>query len=442
MNPETLLNDLLALANPENELQIRQVQKSFETLIEGDIYGFDPGLLTEVEQKAAGIPRKDILRGIFARVTKDVFGSSHKEKWYAVYRYLSLAFRHHPVTQPMYPDKTMVMDPLILLLLGEGRCGHVARVVTDLALANGYDARLVQLATHYVSEVRWDNKWHCIDADADFPIRQMKDNLKGFPSVAELSLNPYVLDKIAARAFRWGRHYYRTLAGQLLSYALWYPGMMLMSSIYFAEEVFRNSFSGDRSKPRKGIAYYYKKGDFNKWQNDRYYGWRDYSIETQKIPFVPLEYDLERLSVVVPTIVYQKRGKAAFPLRFLPASVPKFNPANVMDCYPEHEGIEYEVRVSGSSRGWDYDYRNYRYMPEYGSGDVRILRDVKKYDGGVLGCDIELDIAGDIFVEVIARYETYKERGTFAWPGNEGYVRVFPEKFEPWNYGKGNEKGE
>ena len=144
--------------------------------------------MKSVEASLSGCDRASALKQLFEKITRGQ--ASDCDKWYATMDFLRLAMRHTTVGQPMHRDGSMVCDPLTLLSLGEGRCGHVARVVVDLALANGYRARLVQLACHVVAEVRWGGQWHCIDANADFPPALVRTVLRGLPSVVELAKGP------------------------------------------------------------------------------------------------------------------------------------------------------------------------------------------------------------------------------------------------------------
>ena len=92
----------------------------------------------------------------------------------------------------------MVSDPLVLLQLGEMRCGHVARVAVDLFSAAGYQARLVQLGAHVIAEVYYGQNWHYFDADM-FKGGQCVFNPDGsIPSVDQLSQSPYLIDSLAA----------------------------------------------------------------------------------------------------------------------------------------------------------------------------------------------------------------------------------------------------
>jgi hypothetical protein len=118
---------------------------SFDAMMRADIYGFDFAKLRSVEARARGLSRTSFLQHFFATATKAERALAPQEQWYRILDCFLEGIRHAPVGQPMYPDKTMVTDPLLLLLLGDGRCGQAARVIADLALVNGYEARLVQL---------------------------------------------------------------------------------------------------------------------------------------------------------------------------------------------------------------------------------------------------------------------------------------------------------
>jgi hypothetical protein len=58
-----------------------------------------------------------------------------------------------------------VSDALELLALHEGRCGHQAWVVTQLAQVGGWRARLVQGVSHRYSELFVDGRWVLADTD-------------------------------------------------------------------------------------------------------------------------------------------------------------------------------------------------------------------------------------------------------------------------------------
>ena len=97
-------------------------------------YHYDFRKTEAIHTKIAGLDTRAILKRLFSEVTSDIPEDSHTEKWFHFSDFVSRRLRHPPLTQPMYADKTMVSHPLVLLLLGEGRCGHQARVIVDVGI--------------------------------------------------------------------------------------------------------------------------------------------------------------------------------------------------------------------------------------------------------------------------------------------------------------------
>ena len=122
-------------ASPNDATQIypRLVRAQGSNLSDILIYGYDYDEIERLETHYQGVSRAEFLRQVFARAMKGHENSNDNEKWLAVINYFSRTMRHPPIEQPMYRDRTMVTDPLILLQLHEGRCGHQARVVVDLS---------------------------------------------------------------------------------------------------------------------------------------------------------------------------------------------------------------------------------------------------------------------------------------------------------------------
>jgi hypothetical protein len=125
-------------------------------------FHYDFARLTATEERLRGVDRRTVLRVIFARLTLGT--KSHHERHLAVLRFLHQSSFHNLI-QPMRPNGQPVCDPLVLLELGEMRCGHVNRVAIDLFRAVGYQARLVQAAFHMLAEIWYDNAWHYFDGD-------------------------------------------------------------------------------------------------------------------------------------------------------------------------------------------------------------------------------------------------------------------------------------
>ena len=148
---------------------------------------------------------------------------------------------------------------------------------------------------------------------------------------------------------------------------------------------------------------------------------------------MPIEYDANPVVVLAPKIVYGKNGVSKIAVRFLPASRTVAGKENVLECTADTCGFDYEVRMSTQSRGWDYDFRNYEYMPCSNDGKAAVVHGVRQYEGGVLGVNLETGKTGELFIEVLARQRTLAERKTFAWPSNEAWVHVVPESRPVWN---------
>jgi hypothetical protein len=420
----------------EHEIRSRTIDGSkSKDLFDLNLYYYDFENIRQLEQQIADLDTRDTLKLLFQEVTNNLKKDNHRKKWLIFSDFISKVMRHPPLAQPRYKDRTEVLHPLVLLLLGEGRCNQVARVIVDTALANGYKARLVYLAAHVVAEVKYNGSWHFVDADADFPLEEL-EKLGDIPSLLELANKPYLIDTFPSRGWQWSEHDKRSTSNSILSHAMLYPATLLTSSIYFGDQILRNLYLGDPSKPRGGLTYYYKnhkKGSFKRWQKDRYYGWRYRRSETQKIKPIPIEFFPPRPRVMAPSIVYQKNQSVKIPFRFLPVKRIRIEDDDVFNIRFDKEDIKYEVNISSQSRGWNYDFRNYRYMPKLGKGDIRKITTLTYYSDGSVGLDLELkNVIGDIFIEVIPRIKSLEKRGTFMWPSPELHIQIYPENYREW----------
>ncbi len=414
----------------DHELTSRLIKSDVRDIFALNIFAYDFEAIGRAEAAAQRIDAQLALKKLFKQITYGINEGDHRGRWLAVQKFVSLAVRHPPLTQPMYEDKTMVTHPIVLLLLGEARCGHVARLIVDIALANGYEARLVQLAAHLVAEVKYQNKWHWIDADADFP-ESVIEGFLDIPSVEDLSHSPYLLDNLPARGWQWSRRDQRTTENVSLPLATYYPAELRTSSIYFGDEIFKNHFSGDVRSPRKGLQYYYKVGNPSDWQKDIYYGWNNLRMEEIDIGRVKVEFHPSKPNVLVDSIVYPAKDVAVVRIRFFPVTMPLLVLSGG-DLYAQAKLINsYEVRVSKKSRGWNYDYRNYAYMPKRGDGDVLVTRNIQNY-GDSLGVDVEVQAdPHEIFIEVIPLIDnSFTNQQVFTWPSNELSVQIYPVKIK------------
>ncbi|WP_202731990.1 transglutaminase domain-containing protein [Achromobacter xylosoxidans] len=154
-------------------------------------YDYPFAYLAKVEKKLADVDRLTALREIFKKLTAGA--KTNQERHLAVLDFLYKAAYHNPYVQPMYEDKQAVFDPIVLLKLGEMRCGGVARVAADLFEAAGYKTRLVQAHAHITTEIYYDGGWHLFEADlVGGPPVMINGRI---PSVAELANNPFLIDK-------------------------------------------------------------------------------------------------------------------------------------------------------------------------------------------------------------------------------------------------------
>jgi hypothetical protein len=109
-------------------------------------YDYDFPRLAELSERLHTVERRPVLRSIFEQVTAGAQSETDKEL--RLLAFLHKASFHNIYLQPMYPDGQAVFDPLLLLELGEMRCGQVARIASDLYEAEGYKTRLVQAGSH------------------------------------------------------------------------------------------------------------------------------------------------------------------------------------------------------------------------------------------------------------------------------------------------------
>jgi hypothetical protein len=128
----------------------------------------------------------------------------------AIVRFTQEAIYHNPLEQP-----PLSLHPYDIIQLGEGRCGHVAQVVTHLLRRAGFAARIRQFPAHVIAEVFLDGQWRIIDADV-FKNGIMPKNERGeLMSMRDLDRQPYRLDQFPPTGLwmRVGTRYARNAAG-------------------------------------------------------------------------------------------------------------------------------------------------------------------------------------------------------------------------------------
>lgn len=363
-----------------------------------------------------------VMRALFDMVTEDCDPDDHFCKWLAVMKFYASIMRHPQQSEPMLAPDRELMHPLALLWLGEARGGKTARLMCELAMINGYKDRVICVAVHMCAEVFWDGKWHFIDPNANYPISTMRE-WGDLPSIEELSLKPDILDTIPFRKHVMGPVFNRTLDGKIVSeYASF---LHKNSAKYFGREYFLNRFGGDRSRPRKGITVCCKNNDFAGWEKSQSYGWEKASYTEIPTPMIPVETIPFAPQLCLPNVFYgaQTEG-ASLPMSFYPVEYPAYD--FDADKFYIKEAASYEVRVSSSTRGWDYDYPLHERLGEAGIGDILVTRDLKK-ENGMMCLDIpkEKIINFDqIYIEARSFSESQTYGNEFIWPSREHVVRI------------------
>lgn len=158
------------------------------------VFDYDQERLDETYRRLEGVDRHRVLREIFRRVCDGC--RTDEERHLAVQRFCARASLHNLI-QPMHENRTAVFDPLVLLELGEQRCGQTARVAVDLLSAGGFEARLVQVGSHVSAEVHYDGDWHLLEPSLDDGTHVVRDADGTIPSIVELSRRPYAIDALA-----------------------------------------------------------------------------------------------------------------------------------------------------------------------------------------------------------------------------------------------------
>jgi hypothetical protein len=137
------------------------------------------------------VDRGQALKEIFHRVTARARTETEREEAVVQFaRKLSIHnFQSALIGIPIF-------DPLILIETNVMDCQKVSRLIADIYSAAGYDSRLVDMYGHVVAEVKYDGSWHYADADMFGGPQVVKMPDGRIPSVAELSLDYSLLDRL------------------------------------------------------------------------------------------------------------------------------------------------------------------------------------------------------------------------------------------------------
>ncbi len=363
-------------------------------------YDYDFDLVENLFSKYDHIDRKRVLSGLFYKIIGDETDNIKRHK--LVLDFQAKGIFHNPLYQPLTRDGQEIYDPIVLLELHEMRCGNINRIACDLFSSVGYETRVVQLAGHVISEIYYDNDWHYFDADTVLNSDSIVIINDEIPSINELSLNPYLIDKMDFQ-FENYLYPYNSYGYNTKSYIhyLSYPS-------YFFNFTYTDIIP----------SYCYKTATDIEELNE-YYGWNYYdTVENNGLNTVDKDY-------------YQP-------------SIPFINEVTVSDnsVHIGYESVDkdddilgYTIYVSKESRGWEY-YNYYcndavgqyvlnRYSPEQYDyvnelPKSEILLDRTK-DGYY---DLELE-NGTYYITIMA-YDKHGEEIGKVWynPSNELTVEV------------------
>jgi hypothetical protein len=283
-------------------------------------YDYDFKRLTLTEKRLLGVNRREVLKHIFNEVTKGT--KNNTEKHIAILKFLQKSSFHSKYMQPMYPDKTTVFDPLVLLELSEMRCGHVARIAVDLFEASGMKGRLVQVASHVLAEVFYDNSWHYLDADLLIGEQTVLNERGSIASMIELSHKPYSIDAIPHAV-----NEISVVTGHPYKGSQPYP-----SFYYFHYE--------------PSLSLYYEKVATQKEKINQFYGWNSYkTIQDKERRINQVQKYYQPGAVTLQNIQvdsHQPGAKRSIDIEWLPSR----------DL--DNDVLGYKVYVSKHTRGWSY----------------------------------------------------------------------------------------
>ena len=289
--------------------------------------GGDPNaFVANLQARYRGVDRVTVLREVFARLTAGAATETGKER--AV-----LAFvQHLSVHDFASPFMSLpIFDPLVLFQVDAMDCQKDSRLIADLYAAAGYESRIVDMYGHAVAEVRYEGGWHYADADmfGGGEIVTMPDG--HIPSVAELSRQPALLDRLPVYLENDVLASYPGSTGKDGAAAMtWtYPSYAYFSAEYFAKNpgypvyLARKAFPASAPNP------------------DLMFGWND-PANLVRTPAADIELSsiASRPSPEPPSI-----QSVATSLGTIRLTVSPSGPAPVAG---------YRVLVGTTSRGWDY----------------------------------------------------------------------------------------
>ena len=273
-----------------------------------------------------GGDRVAVLREVFARLTAGAQSETDKEKAVLGFvQHLSV----HDFANPLLA--VPVFDPLVLLAVGAMDCQKASRLIADLYAAAGYRSRIVDMYGHAVAEVSYDIAWHYADADM-FGGGQVVTMADGhIPSVAELSKNVALLDRLPVYLENAVLSSYPGATGKNgVALTAWtYPSWAYFSTLNFAQNPGYPAYLSKKVQPATAT------------DPDPLFGWNAVAnLARAPASDIQLSDIPSRPSPGIPAIDAISATSSTIHLSIAASG--------------ETEVIGYRVFVSSTSRGWDY----------------------------------------------------------------------------------------
>ena len=288
--------------------------------------GEDPNAyVASLQAKYRGVDRVAVLREVFARLTAGAASETVRER--AVLAFVQ-QLSVHDFASPFMAIP--VFDPLVLFEVHAMDCQKDSRLIADLYAAAGYGSRVVDFYGHAVAEVSYGGGWHYADADmfGGGEVVTLPDGR--IPSVAELSRQPALLDRIPVYLENAVLASYPGSTGKNGAAMVWtYPSYSYFSAEYFAGNPGYPAYLARRAFPASAP------------DPSLMFGWNDPgALVRTSASDIALTSIPSRPSPQPPTIRSVSAGPGEIRLSVGPSGAASAS--------------GYRVLVGTTSRGWDY----------------------------------------------------------------------------------------
>jgi hypothetical protein len=285
--------------------------------------------VNEIRWQLRGVSRSRALRGIFEKVT--IGAVNDTQKHLQIVKFLQRTNIHKDLP-PTYPNGMEIFDPLVMLELTEMWCNQASKLAIDLFESAGYKGRQVQLGTHLIAEIYYDQAWHYVDTDLFGNGDIVRTDDGRIPSVRELG-SPELVRKLDALAAY--QESIVAICNSRLNSNVYphYP-----SFYYFSRQAYPTSYTGP--------GYYYKDTPISSADSHTFfYGWMSFHFEPdpsiirfdQPVKVRPSVPRIEKLTVD------RQNGHITIGYR---------------STDPDQDLAGYRIYVSERSRGWNYNKFN------------------------------------------------------------------------------------